>query len=64
MPCSERQKEIKRRHKRREQVTKLKARALKPSASASEKEEIARKLRLMTPGASVLIKDWKLIEPK
>lgn len=29
-------------------------------ANASEKVEIIRKLREMTPGAEVLITDWKL----
>ncbi len=59
MGCSERQKEIKRRRKRREKLTKLKASVAK--ASASEKVEIARKLHAITPiGAPVLIKNWKL----
>ncbi|QDU57868.1 DUF6800 family protein [Aeoliella mucimassa] len=60
MPGSERQREIRRRRKRREGLTKLKSRLSK--ASPSEKAEIARKLRGMTPGAEVLIEDWKLEE--
>ena len=43
-----------------EKVTKLKGRLEK--ATQSEKGEIARKLREMTPGAEVLIADWKLVE--
>ena len=60
MPGSERQREIRRRRKRREGLTKLKSRL--PKASASEKAEIARKLRGMTPGAEVLIASWELEE--
>ena len=33
-----------------------------PKATQSEKVEIARKLREMTPGAEQLIEDWKLVE--
>ncbi len=60
MGCSERQKEIKRRTKRREQLNKLKGRLKK--ATQSEKVEIARKLREMTPGAEELIERWELNE--
>ncbi len=60
MGCSERQKEIRRRRKRRVQLTQLKGRLAK--ATQSEKVEIARKLRAMTPGAEQLILDWKLVE--
>ena len=59
MGCSERQKEIKRRRKRREQLTRLRARLAK--ATQSEKVEIARKLREITPGAEKLIDDWGLV---
>jgi len=58
--CSERQKEIRRRRKRRVQLTHLQGRLAK--ATQSEKVEIARKLRAMTPGAEQLILDWKLVE--
>ncbi|MEM9467318.1 MAG: DUF6800 family protein [Actinomycetota bacterium] len=58
MPGSERQREIRRRRKRRGQVEALKKRLDK--ATASEKVEIARKLREMTPGAEVLIENWGL----
>ena len=58
--CSERQKEIRRRRKRRVQLVHLQGRLAK--ATQSEKVEIARKLRAMTPGAEKLIVDWKLAE--
>lgn len=60
MGLSERKTELKQRHKRREQVARLKKRLDK--ATTSEKGEIARKLRAMTPGAEVLIAEWNLIE--
>ncbi|MCH2594878.1 MAG: hypothetical protein MKZ95_03565 [Pirellulales bacterium] len=58
MGCSERQKEIRRRRKRREKITRFRSRLAK--ASQSEKTEIARKLRGMTPGSEVLIEAWEL----
>jgi len=58
--CSERQKEIRRRRKRREKVTQLQGRLAK--ATQSEKQEIIRKLRAITPGSDVLIANWKLNE--
>ena len=58
MGCSERQKEIKRRRKRRVQLVHLKSRLAK--STQSEKVEITRKLRAMTPGAEVLIENWEL----
>lgn len=60
MGCSERQKEIRRRRKRREKVTQLQGRLAK--ATQSEKQEIIRKLRAITPGSDVLIANWKLNE--
>ena len=60
MGCSERQKEIRRRRKRREKLTHLQGRLAK--ATQSEKQEIVRKLREMTPGSEVLISNWKLNE--
>jgi len=58
--CSERQKEIRRRRKRRVQLGHLQKRLGK--ATPSEKLEIVRKLRAMTPGSEVLIASWKLAE--
>jgi hypothetical protein len=58
--CSERKTELRKRQKRRLQVTRLKKRLAK--ATKSEKVEIARKLRTMTPGAEVLIANWGLVE--
>ena len=58
--CSERKTELRRRQKRRMQVARLKKRMAK--ATKSEKAEIARKLRDMTPGAEVLISSWGLAE--
>lgn len=60
MGLSERKSELKKRQKRRQQVTRLKKRLGK--ATKSEKVEIARKLREMTPGAEVLIANWNLVE--
>lgn len=60
MGCSERQKEIRRRRKRREKLAHWKSRLGK--ATPSEKQEIARKLREMTPGAEALISEWALEE--
>ena len=59
MGCSERRKEIRRRRKRREKITHFRNRLGK--ASHSEKLEMARKLRGMTPGSEVLIEAWKLV---
>ena len=60
MSCSERQKEIKRRRKRRAKLKVFRTKAAK--ASVSEKGEIARKLREMTPGAEGLIAELALEE--
>jgi hypothetical protein len=60
LACSERKTELKRRQKRRERITHLKKRLAK--ATKSEKVEIARKLREVTPGAEVLIANWGLAE--
>jgi Family of unknown function (DUF6800) len=57
---SERKSELKARQKRRQQVARLKKRL--PKATKSEKVEIARKLRTMTPGAEILIAEWNLME--
>ncbi len=50
---SDREKEIKRRRKRRKQITAIRARAAK--ATGSEKQVLADKLRNMTPGYKILI---------
>lgn len=60
MGCSERQKELRRRRHRRQKVSKLLKRAEK--ASVSEKGEIARKLRQLTPGAPTIIERLSLEE--
>jgi uncharacterized protein YfcZ (UPF0381/DUF406 family) len=58
--ASERKRELRRRRSRREKLTKLKSKLAK--ATQSEKTEIARKLRDLTPGAEALIDRWKLVE--
>jgi hypothetical protein len=54
----ERNRELRRRRKRTKTYAKMKAKLAK--ASPAEKAEIARKLRLMTPGAENLIVAWQL----
>jgi uncharacterized protein with von Willebrand factor type A (vWA) domain len=58
--ASERKRELSRRRSRKDKLTKLKSKL--PKATQSEKTEIARKLRELTPGAEALIADWKLVE--
>jgi len=58
MPGSERRRELRRRRKRKKQVALIKRRAEK--AGANEKTVLAEKLRLMTPGATTLIKTLEL----
>ena len=60
MGCSERQKELRRRRKRREKIDHFRKHLAK--ATQSEKIEIARKLREMTPGAKQIIESWELAE--
>ena len=55
---SNRGKEIKRRRRRRKKIQKLATRLKK--ATVSEKAVIATKLRNLTPGAEVIIKNWGL----
>lgn len=57
---SDRHQEIHRRRKRREKLKKFQTRLKK--ANASERLAIAEKLRRMTPGAEVIIANWKLEE--
>ena len=56
----ERKRELRRRRARKDKLTKLKGRL--PKATQSEKTEIARKLRNLTPGAESLIAEWQLVE--
>lgn len=58
MSLSDRQQEIKRRRSRRKKLAMLKKRAEK--ANVSQKEEIIRKIRLLTPGADQVIANWGL----
>ena len=60
MSACERKRELRRRRARKEKLTKLKSKL--PKATQSEKTEIARKLRNLTPGAEALIATWKLVE--
>ena len=60
MSASERRRELSRRRSRKEKLNKLKSKLAK--ATQSEKTEIARKLRELTPGAEELIDRWKLVE--
>lgn len=59
MGISNRGKEIKRRRKRREKFAKWSRRLEK--ATPSEKQEIAAKLRRLTPGADVKITEWEIV---
>lgn len=59
MAGTERQRELRRLRQRRKKVKLLTARASK--ASGGEKEEIARKLRRLTPGADVIIARENLV---
>lgn len=60
MPCSERRKEIKRRRHRQKKVNLYKKRLA--SATVSEKQHIASKLRELTPGANTIVQQWSLEE--
>lgn len=60
MGASQRKRELRQRRSRTEKLNKLKAKL--PKATQSEKTEIARKLRELTPGAEELIDRWKLVE--
>lgn len=57
---SERAKEIKRRRHRRQKLQKLAVKLKK--ATTSEKTVIAQKVRMLTPGADVILKSWGLSE--
>lgn len=58
--ASERQRELRRRRKRYHKLSQLKGKLAK--ATQSEKLEIVRKLREMSPGAEKLIVEWELVE--
>jgi hypothetical protein len=58
--ASERKRELRRRRKRYEKLAQLKTKL--PKATQSEKMEIVRKLREMSPGAETLITQWQLVE--
>jgi len=58
VPISERKKEIRRRRKRRENYTDMKAKL--PKADAATKVKIAEKLKKLSPGADGLIEAWGL----
>jgi len=55
---SERKRELRRRRKRREKLSHMKAKVEK--ADAATKEKMAGQLRRMTIGAEGLIRDWGL----
>lgn len=57
---SERMKEVKRRRHRRAKLNKLASKLKK--ATTSEKTVIAQKVRMLTPGAEVILKTWGLSE--
>ena len=58
MPISERKKEIRRRRKRRENYTEMKAKL--PKADAAAKTKMVEKLKKLSPGADALIEAWGL----
>lgn len=60
MGASERKRELRRRRKRYQKLAQLKTKL--PKATQSEKSEIVRKLREMSPGAEKLIAEWQLVE--
>ena len=58
MPVSQRRKEIERRRRRRKKLAQL-ARRLK-KATVSERAVIADKIRHLTPGGEVIVRQWEL----
>ena len=58
MSSSERQKELRRRRHRRKKLTKLQEKLHK--GNPSDRAPIAEKVRQLTPGAEVVIKQWGL----
>ena len=55
MPASERTRELRRRRKRKEQLSKLKAKFEKKKVSA---EVVEDKVRKLTPGADQILENW------
>ena len=60
MSISERRKEIKRRRHRRKKMQLLHKKLEK--ATVSERGEITRKIRALTPGADQIVSAWELTE--
>lgn len=60
MGISERKKEIRRRRHRSQKIQKVARKA--ESASPSEKQQLAEKIRGLTPGADIIIERLKLEE--
>lgn len=58
MPSNERKKEIKRRRQRKKKMAILARKAEK--GSSGDKIAVAEKLRALTPGAEVIVKNWGL----
>ena len=58
MPRSERRKELARRRHRRKKLAELRRRI--EQATTSEKQELAAKVRRLTPGADKVLVDWKV----
>lgn len=60
MPLSERRKEIKRRRHRRQKLAKL-AKQFE-QAKPSQKQHIIEKVRMLTPGADDVLRNWGVTE--
>jgi len=58
--CSERRRELRRRRKRAKKITHLKRRM--PKASVSEKAAMAGRIRKMTPGGEIIVRQLALEE--
>jgi len=58
VPASERRKEINRRRRRRKKLAQLARRLEK--ATVSERATITSKIRQLTPGGEVIVKQWEL----
>ncbi|MBN2022111.1 MAG: hypothetical protein JW809_04905 [Pirellulales bacterium] len=58
MSLSERYKEMKRRRHRRQKLARFQKRL--ESATVSERAAIADKIRHLTPGGGVIVKNWEL----
>jgi hypothetical protein len=60
VPCSERRKELRRRRHRRKKLGQMSKRVEK--ATVSERSVIAEKIRNLTPGGEVIVRNWGLEE--